>query len=135
MLQLFLGERGAENNACQCDCALLTEGNDAKLPQVFAQTYETHQTRETFHENFLQSPLGLNIILRSVYIRRKQILRPFAQGNGGLDVCIPLNYAALFAVRGRKNNTARRSAAVTFLERRTKAQLVKNSIGKLQKLN
>ena len=50
-------------------------------------------------------------------------------------MCTPLKYTALFAVRGGKNNTARPSAAVTFLEGRTIAQLVKNSIGKLQKLN
>jgi hypothetical protein len=128
-------ERGAKDNVCQCGCVFPTEDNDAKVPQVFAQNYETHQTRETFHENFLQSPLRLNVILWSVYIRRKQNLRPFAQENGGLYVCIPLNYAALFAVRDKKNNTARSSTAVRFAEGRTEEQIVKNSIEKLQKLN
>ena len=44
--------------ACHCNCVFLAEGNDAKVSQVFAENYETHQTREMFHENFLQSPLG-----------------------------------------------------------------------------
>ena len=51
-------------------------------------------------------------------------------------MCIPLKYRTLFAVRDGKNNNAMPSTAVTFVrEGRTIAQLVKNSVGKLQKLN
>jgi len=50
-------------------------------------------------------------------------------------VWVPLKYMTLFAVRDGKNNTAIPSTAVKFVEGRTIAQLVKNSIGKLQKLN
>ena len=46
---------------CQCDCVFLTKDNDVKVPQVFAQNYEMHLTRETFHENFLQSPQGFTL--------------------------------------------------------------------------
>jgi len=44
---------------CQFHFVFPTEGNDAKVPQVFTENYETDQTRETFQENFLHCPLGL----------------------------------------------------------------------------
>jgi len=50
-------------------------------------------------------------------------------------VCIPLKYTTLFAVRDGKNNSERPNTAIMFVEGRTIAQLVKNSTGKLQKLN
>jgi len=56
------------------------EVKDAKVPQVFAQNYETHQTRETFHENFLQSPLGLALFWDQVIYRDSKSCDPLRKG-------------------------------------------------------
>lgn len=121
---------------CHFDCVFLLKVMMQKCPRCL------HRTMKRIRREKRSTKISCNLL----WGLRYSGIRLYTETTNPATLCTgewrfrcvyptDVQYMPLFGARDGKNNTARPSTAVTFVEGRSVAQLVKNSIGKLQKLN